>query len=83
MANGFRLNHAALDDLLKGSEVRGELDRLTSRAARSAGRGFRSEVSTGRTRALGMVWPDTPEAIMSDRRNHSLMRSIDAMRGGS
>lgn len=81
MADKIRLNHQALDDLLKGPEVQQELRRRTSRAAAVAGPGFRSEVSVGRTRALGMVWPDTNEAIRADRKDHRLMRALDEFRG--
>lgn len=81
MAKDIRINHRALDDLLKGPEVQAELRRRTQRAAAAAGPGFRSEVSVGRTRALGMVWPDTNEAIRADRKDHRLMRALDQFRG--
>ena len=76
-------NSAALEALLKGPEVQKELQRLTDRAAAAAGPGFRSEVGVGRTRALGMVWPDTADARRAEAREHRLMRAQDAMRGNS
>lgn len=80
--NGYN-NRAELDALLKGSEVRGELRKLTNRAKSQAGGGFATEVSVGRTRALAKVFPATRGAFFRERRNHVLMRVQDAMRGES
>lgn len=82
MAKGSR-NAAAFEELLKGPEVQKELKRLTARAASAAGPGFESEVSVGRGRALGMVYPATSRAIRAEAKEHRLMRSQDAMREGS
>lgn len=82
MAKGSR-NSAEIDALLKGPEVQRELKRLTERAASSAGPGFESEVSVGRGRALGMVYPATTRAIRAEAKDHRLMRAQDAMRGDS
>lgn len=74
------LNHGAIDALLKSPAVQSELKRRTDRAAASAGQGYRSEVTVGRTRALAEVWPDTPDARRDNARNHTLMRARDQMR---
>ncbi|HLS33716.1 MAG TPA: hypothetical protein VK039_09000 [Brevibacterium sp.] len=79
--NGYN-NSREFDALLKGPEVRGELDRLTQRAASRAGSGFESETSVGRGRALGMVYPATRSASSRERREHVLMRAQDAFREG-
>ena len=79
--NGYN-NSREIDELLKGPEVRGELDRLTQRAASRAGSGFESETSVGRGRALGMVYPATRSAFSRERREHVLMRAQDAFREG-
>lgn len=81
MADDLQLNHAELDKLLKSPEIQRELDKRASRAAAAAGPGFRSEVSVGRTRAMAMVWPDTPAARARDARDHTLMRVQDQLRG--
>lgn len=80
--NGYN-NRAELDALLKGPEVRGELDRLTSRAAAQAGKGFVNDVTEGRSRALARVFPTTKGAFYRERREHVLMRAQDAFREGS
>lgn len=79
--NGYN-NSREFDALLKGPEVREELDRLTQRAAARAGSGFESETSVGRGRALGMVYPATRGAYSRERREHVLMRAQDAFREG-
>lgn len=79
--NGYK-NSREFDALLKGPEVRKELDRLTKRAASRAGSGFESETSVGRGRALGMVYPTTRGAFFRERREHVLMRAQDAFREG-
>lgn len=79
--NGYN-NSRELDALLRGPEVRRELGRLTDRAAAQAGPGFASEVNDGRSRALAMVFPDTPRASARERREHVLMRAQDAFREG-
>ena len=79
--NGYN-NRAELDALLKGPEVREELDRLTQRAASRAGSGFANDVNVGRSRALARVFPTTRGAFFRERRDHVLMRAQDAFREG-
>ena len=79
--NGYN-NSRELDALLRGPEVRGELDRLTRRAASRAGSGFASDVTEGRSRALARVFPATRGAFYRERREHVLMRAQDAFREG-
>lgn len=76
-------NSAEFDALLKGPEVRGEIKRLVDQAALSAGSGFESETSTGRSRALGMVYPATRAARRREAKEHVLMRVQDTMRDSS
>lgn len=79
--NGYN-NSREFDALLRGPEVRGELDRLTKRAAASAGPGFINDVTEGRSRALARVFPTTRGAFFRERREHVLMRAQDAFREG-
>lgn len=82
MARNGTNNRAELDALLKGPEVREELDRLTKRAASRAGNGFVNDVTDGRSRALARVYPTTKSAFFRERRDHVLMRAQDAFREG-
>ena len=82
MARNGHNNSREFDALLKGPEVREELDRLTQRAASRAGSGFESETSVGRGRALGMVYPATSQAVRAEAEYHRLMRAQDAFREG-
>lgn len=75
------LNHGAIDALLKSQGVQSELRKRTDRAKNAAGDGYSSEVSVGRTRALGMVWADSAAARRDNAKNHTLMRARDQMRG--
>lgn len=79
--NGYN-NSREFDALLKGPEVREELDRLTQRAAARAGSGFVNAVTEGRGRALARVFPSTKGAFYRERREHVLMRAQDAFREG-
>lgn len=82
MANPkVKLNSRAIDALLKGPEVQKELRKRTARAAAAAGPGFKGSVEVGRTRALGRVTAETPEANRENARNHTLMRARDQLRG--
>lgn len=77
----IKLNSRAIDALLKGPEVQKELRRRVGRAAAVAGPGFAASVTVGRSRALGRVTAETPEANRENARNHTLMRARDQMRG--
>lgn len=80
MANGVQLNGRAIASLLKSEEVRRDLEKRVKRGASAAGDGYASESSIGRTRALAMVWADSPSAKAREGRQHNLMRAQDAMR---
>ena len=76
-----KLNSREIDKLLKSKAVQQELAKRTGRAARAAGPGYESAVEVGRTRALGRVTAETPEAARDNARNHTLMRVRDQLRG--
>jgi hypothetical protein len=76
-----KLNPAGMRELLRDPGVRDDLKRRADRIARAAGRGMESTASTGRNRALAMVWTETPEAMAAEAHNRKLTRSIDAGRG--
>lgn len=82
MARKGSNNHREMDALLRGPEVREELDRLTKRAASRAGPGFINDVTEGRSRALARVYPTTRGAFFRERRENVLMRAQDAFREG-
>ncbi len=81
MADRVKLNSRAIAALLKSPEVRRDLEDRAKRGAAAAGPGYSYESSIGRTRALAMVWADSPEAKWREGREHNLMRAQDAMRG--
>lgn len=81
MADRVQLNSRAITALLKSTEVRRDLEERVKRGAAAAGDGYEFESSIGRTRALAMVWADSPAAKWREDREHNLMRAQDAMRG--
>lgn len=81
MADRVKLNSRAIEALLKSPEVRRDLEDRARRGAASAGSGYAFESSVGATRALAMVWADSPGAKRRESREHNLMRARDAMRG--
>lgn len=76
-----KLNSREIDKLLKGPAVQKELKRRVDRAAAAAGPGFESSVTVGRTRAMGRVGAETPQAWRQNARDHTLMRVRDQLRG--
>ncbi|ATW60781.1 neck protein [Gordonia phage Asapag] len=69
----IKYNRKFFADTLKKTEtVKGPTSRIKNRA----GKGFESEVSVGRTRARGRVWPDTHEAREENARSNTLVRAL-------
>ena len=75
------LHSREIDKFLKGPEMQKELGARVRRAAAAAGPGYKGEVNVGHSRALGIVVPATAEAEARNSREHTLMRSIDHLRG--
>jgi hypothetical protein len=76
----IKLNPAGMRELLRSDGVRQDLERRARNIAQAAGRGMESTSSSGRNRALAMVWTETPEAMAAEAKNRKLTRSIDAGR---
>jgi hypothetical protein len=76
----IKLNPAGMREMLRSDGVRRDLERRAGRIAQAAGRGMESSSSSGRNRALAMVWTETPEARAAEAANRKLTRSIDAGR---
>ena len=69
----IKYNRKFFTDTLKDtSTVKSE----TSRVKNRAGKGYESEVSVGRTRARGRVWPNTHEAREDNARQSTLVRAL-------
>lgn len=76
-----KLDHGGMRRLLQSSEVRSELERRARAVAQAAGPGFAVSATSGRRRALAMVYAATPQARAREARDRVLTRAIDAARG--
>lgn len=77
----LELNRREVGRILRSEEVRADLAARAARIAAAAGPGHASSSIIGRTRALAMVWTDTPEAMVGEARRQTLTRAVDAARG--
>lgn len=75
------LNRAGVRQLLKGSEIQGDLKGRADRIAAAAGEGFVSDIGVGGSRARAEVVTDTFEAMRAEATDRALSRAIDAGRG--
>lgn len=66
--------------LLQSPEVQELLAEKLGLIASAAGPGFVPDVSVGRTRALGFVAAETPEAFAAEANDRALTRALDAAR---
>lgn len=76
----IELNSAGVQQVLQSAGVAGDLAARAQRIAASAGEGFASSSTTGRRRALAMVWADTAAARRAEATEAALTRAIDAGR---
>lgn len=81
MAKKFRLevNGKAIGELLRGPEVRADLQRRGNAIAASAGPGHSAEL-TFTDRAAVFIRTDTIEAMRAEARDRTLTRALDAGR---
>jgi hypothetical protein len=76
----IKLVSVNMRELLRSDEVRNDLERRARNIAQAAGKGMEYSSTTGRNRALAMVWTETPEAMAAEAYTRKLTRSIDAGR---
>jgi hypothetical protein len=76
----IKLVSVNMRELLRSDEVRNDLERRARNIAQAAGRGMEYSSTSGRNRALAMVWTETPEAMAAEAYLRKLTRSIDAGR---
>jgi hypothetical protein len=82
MANvRIKVNRNGIRDLLRSDEVLADLEERGQRIAAAAGDGHRVESEVGQNRARVAVITDTIEARISEAKNRTLTRAIDAGRG--
>ena len=77
----IELDSAGMAELLRSDDVRRDLDERARRIAAAAGPGMRSSSTRGHSRAIAMVWTDTPAAMRAEATSRKLTRAIDAGRG--
>jgi hypothetical protein len=80
VADSVKIVSRGMRELLRSDEVRRDLEKRAKRIAAAAGPGHESSSTIGRTRALAMVWTDTPEAMHAEAINRALTRAVDAAR---
>jgi hypothetical protein len=74
------LNKAGVRDMLRSPEMQAVLEERGGRIADAAGDGHRVEVEVGPNRARAAVITDTFEAVVSESKDKTLTRAIDAAR---
>lgn len=79
----FKINPDGIKQLLNGAEISGDLERRANQIAGVAGEGWEvaSRLSFKGDRASATVFTNDPKTAAINRRDHTLMRSIDAGRG--
>lgn len=75
-----KVNRAGVRALLQSDEVRDDLTRRANSISAAAGPGHRVESEVGPNRARVAVITDTIEARISEARNRTLTRAVDAGR---
>lgn len=80
MAIKVKLVPGAVARLLKSKEVLADLEARGQRIAAAAGDGYEAEASIGSARARVTVRTATPDAMVTEARDHTLLRSLDAGR---
>lgn len=71
----FVLNQKAFGKVvLKNETLREILEREADNRKARAGEGYETESKIGNTRALAMVYPETPEAKRDNSENNTLLR---------
>lgn len=76
----IKWSHAGFRKLLRSREVMSDLIERGERVKARSGPGFETSAVTGRNRARVSVATGTPEAMVDNARNNTLIRSLDAGR---
>lgn len=76
----IKLISSGVKTLLRSHAVKKDLEARANRIAAAAGPGMAVASTYGRTRALAMVYTDTPEAMAAEASERRLTRAIDAGR---
>lgn len=75
-----RINNRALAALLKGDEVKTDLDDRAARIAAAAGEGMETDGEVGRQRYRASVRTADVEAMKAEAKDRALSRAVDAGR---
>ena len=76
----IELDIDAVYEMIKSAEMQAVLEERGGRIADAAGDGHRVEVEVGPNRARAAVITDTFEAVVSESKDKTLSRAIDAAR---
>lgn len=76
----IQLNHSGMRALLRGPEIKADLERRANAIAATAGEGFDVDVHVGRNRARADVATATWGAKYAEAVDRTLTRAIDAGR---
>jgi hypothetical protein len=76
----FKINNSGVKELLNSEAIYNDLGRRANQIASTAGEGWKAEsrLSFKGDRASAVVFTDDPKTLARNRRDHTLMRSLDA-----
>lgn len=74
---GFWLDTKAFGEIvMKSPELQDLLGQTALEVAERCGDGYKASSTVGKVMALAMVWPGTPEAVVDNEENNTLLKSI-------
>lgn len=71
----FELNKAGVRELLR-EDMKPIIEAKAREIADRCGDGYESDIYTGENRCNAMVWADTPEAIIDNEQNNTILGAL-------
>ena len=73
----FELNTKGfMEQVLKSNGMQEAVQNATDGIRSRCGDGYEASTTLGRNRVLGMVWPDTYEAMVDNSDNNTLLKAV-------
>lgn len=73
----IELNHRGIEELLRSSEIEGEVRKVAGEIAGRAGSGHDVEVSQGKSRVRATVITRSKKAMVAEAKDRNLLRAVD------
>lgn len=75
----FELNLAGLNEIMKSSEMQGQLAQAGQAVASAAGAGYASSVHVADYVAIANAYPDSSEAAIDNYENNTLLKALGSV----